>query len=214
VFSTNDQQILQVLGLLEEEIEDLTTRHTWQAMNFEKSHTTIAAENQGNINTLCPGFGFIRNNTIWDDTDKLPVIGPMNGQEWQALKAVAVNGPRFQFRFLGNNLLVNPIPAAGHAWKWEYESAYGITDQASTPKQFFTADTDLMVLPEQLHLLGLRWRWMREKGLAYSELFNSYELQVKDAMGRDGGAKRLFADETGHETKPGIFVPNGNWTVP
>jgi hypothetical protein len=55
---------------------------------------------------------------------------------------------------------------------------------------------------------------MREKGLDYAELFNTYEFQVKDAMGRDGGSPRLSMDGGRTEMKPGIFVPNGNWTVP
>ena len=33
-------------------------------------------------------------------------------------------------------------------------------------------------------------------------------------MGRDGGAERLFMDGEGRRAQPGIFVPQGNWTVP
>lgn len=214
VFGSSDKKILQIIGLLEEEVNDLASRHTWQGLNREAVHNTIAAEDQGDINTLDPGFRFIRNNTIWDTTDQLPVIGPLNGQQWQALKAVGNTGPRFQFRFRGDRLLVSPVPAAGHVWKFEYESKYAIKDANGTAKEFFTSDTDTFILPDSLHLLGLRWRWLREKGLSYAELFQSYEVQAKDAMGRDGGSSKLFMDGEARETKPGIFVPNGSWTVP
>jgi hypothetical protein len=212
---STDSQITQLLALLEEEVNSLATRHDWQGLEHEAVHTTINAEDQGAIETLDLGFRFLRNNTIWDYTDRLPVLGPLSGKQWQAIKAILANGPRYYFRFRGNHLIVNPIPAAGHVWKFEYQSKYAIlAADGVTLKEFFTADTDTFILPDDLHLLGLRWRWMREKGLDYGELFNAYEYQVKDAMGRDGGAPVLSMDGDRKETRPGIFVPNGNWTVP
>ena len=211
---STDNQILQVLAILEEDVNDLAKRHDWQGLTHQGSITTIASEDQGHIDTLSPGFRYLHNNTMWDTTDRLPVIGPRNGQQWQAMKAILSNGPRYQFRFLGNHLLVNPVPAAGHVWKFEWSSKNAILDaDGVTVKEAFSADTDTFLLPDDLHLLGLRWRWMREKGLDYSELFNTYEFQVKDAMGRDGGAPRISLDSNG-AVRPGIFVPNGNWTVP
>jgi len=215
VMGSADNQVLQLVALLEEDVNDLAKRHPWQGLEHEATHTTIAAEDQGDIETLDPGFRYLRNNTIWDTTDRLPVLGPLNGQQWQALKAILSNGPRYQFRFRGNHLLVNPIPSSGHIWKFEYQSKNAILDvDGVTVKEFFTADTDAFLLPDDLHLLGLRWRFMREKGLDYGELFNMYEFQIKDAMGRDGGAARLSMDGDKQEMRPGIFVPNGNWTVP
>jgi len=215
VIGSTDNQIIQILGLLEEEINDLASRHTWQGLDHQGTHTTIADEDQGNINTLAAGFRYLRNNTMWDETEGLPVIGPLNGQQWQALKSVFANGPRYQFRFLGNHLLVNPIPEAGHSWVFEWSSKEAILDvDGTTTKEFFTSDLDTFLLPDNLHLLGLRWRWLRENGLDYAELFNTYEFQVKDAMGRDGGAARVSMDSCSNEIKPGIFVPTGNWVVP
>lgn len=215
IYGSTDSQILQAMALLEEEVNDLASRHTWQGLQREATHTTIADEDQGNINTLYPGFRFIRNDTIWDTTDRLPVLGPLAAPGWQALKAILSTGPRYQFRFRGDHLLVNPVPAAGHTWKFEYESRYAIVAvDGTTLKEFFTADTDNFLIPDNLLLMGLRWRWMREKGLDYGELFNTYERQVKDAMGRDGGKPVLAMDNEGRELKPGIFVPNGTWTVP
>jgi hypothetical protein len=126
-----------------------------------------------------------------------------------------VNGPRYQYRFRGNHIIVNPTPVAGHTWIFEYVTKYPILDtDGTTAKEYFTADTDTFLLPDDLHLLGLRWRWMREKGLDYAELFETYEFQVKDAMGRDGGAPRLSMEGGKKAGQPGIFVPQGNWTVP
>lgn len=210
VVGATDEQVLQILALLEEEVNDLSKRHDWNALINEATLTTVATESQGVLSTIAPGFKYIRNNTIWDYTDKLPVLGPLDGQEWQKTKAEFNNGPRYQFRIRGNELLSNPIPVAGHIWKFEYASKNAI--QNATTKEYITLDSDWFLLPDDLHLQGLRWRWNREKGLDYAELFNTYELQVKDAIGRDGGASRIYVDSCRY-TGPGIVIPPGNWPL-
>jgi len=215
VYGSTDTRVLQVMNLLEEEGNDLAQRHTWSTLTKEATHTTLATEDQGNIETIASsGFRFIKNNTIWDRTDDLPVLGPIDGQEWQKLKAVANTGPRYYYRLRANKLLVNPTPTAGHTWAFEYQSKNWILDaDGSTTKEFFTADTDTFLLPESLLLMGVRWRWLREKGLSYAELFQSYEMQVKDAMGRDGGKPALSMNGSRESSKPGIFINSMSWPL-
>lgn len=111
-------------------------------------------------------------------------------------------------------MLVNPVPPVGESWFFEYVTANWIlAADGVTYKQYFTADTDTILLPETLVLMGLRWRWKKEKGFDYSEDFNTYEMQVKDALGRDGGKPVLSMDDTGRGPKPGIWVPDGSWNV-
>lgn len=216
VMGTSDPQIRQVRALLEEEGNDLAARGSWQGITLEASHTTLAAEDQGAISSIASnGFRYIKNETIWDRTDQLPVLGPMDGPEWQALKAVLTTGPRYRYRIRGGKLLVNPTPAAGHSWKFEYVSQNWILGaDGTTYKQLFTLDTDTILLPETLVLMGLRWRYKKEKGFDYAEDFRTYEMQVKDALGRDGGKRVLNMEGSGERPRPGIFVPDGNWSVP
>jgi len=213
VLGSTDNRILQLLALLDEEGQDLIQRHTWQGLTQEAVFVTTATESQGKLTTLAPGFRFIKNRTIWDRTDQLPVIGPISGQDWQSLKARTNTGPRYQYRIRGDELLSNPIAAAGHTWAFEYHSNNWILDpDGVTRKSEFTNDNDTFLLPENVLLLGLRWRWLAEKGLNYSEVFNMYESQLMDTMGRDGGKPVLYSDDNMMNIKPGIYVPEGNWT--
>lgn len=216
VTGSTDTQVLQIQALLEEEGNDLATRGDWEALTYEANHTTLATESQGAIGAIATnGFRYIKNQTIWDRTDRLPVIGPINSRQWQGLKSVVLTGPRYQFRIRGGNLLVNPVPVAGHDWAFEYISKnWIISADGITYKNLFTLDTDEFLLPDTLLLMGLRWRWMREKGLDYSELFSTYEAQIKDMIGRDGGKAVLHMDNTDQIASPGTFIPSGSWNIP
>lgn len=217
VIGSTDQLVIQLQGLLEEEGDDLASRHSWQGLTREASHTAVATESQGAMATIADnGFKYIVNDTIWDRTTRLPVVGPLDARNWQAMKALVTQGPRYRFRIREGELLVNPAPTAGDSWYFEYVSTNWISDAAgATFKQRFTVDTDLILLPPNLVLQGLRWRWKKEKGFDYAEDFRTYEMQVKDAMGRDGGKPVLYQDTVGwNGPRPGVWVPDGNWNVP
>ena len=213
VIGTTDPQIRQILGLLEEEGNDLKIRGDWEGLTNEATHTTIANENQGLITTIASnGYRSIKDGTFFDRSLRLPVFGPLSDQEWQALKALPVTGPRYQFRLRQGNLLVNPVPTAGNSWAFEYLSNNWITDTTGAIyKQYFTLDTDLVLLPENLLILGLRWRWKKEKGLEYAEDFRTYEAQVNKALGNDGGKKSLDMSGESTDAAPKAFIPAGSW---
>lgn len=215
VLGTTDKQLLQIRALLEEEGNDLASRGSWEGLTFEASLTTLASDDQGAISTIASnGFRYIKNDTIWDRTSQLPVCGPMDSAEWQAMKALVNTGPMYRYRIRGGKLLVDPTPPAGNNWRFEYVSQYwSLGANGTTYKQYFTLDTDTILLPETLVLMGLRWRYKKEKGLDYAEDFETYEMQVKDALGRDGSKKTLSMEGSDSDRQPGIFVPSGSWSV-
>lgn len=216
VYGTNDAKIRQVMAILEEEGNDLASRHSWQGITFEASHTSLAQEDQGVISTIASnGFRYIKNDTFWDRTDQIKIVGPLNDIEWQKAKAMVPTGPDYRYRIRGGKILVNPTPAAGKSWNFEYVSQNWILGaDGTTYKQYFTLDTDTILLPETLVLAGLKWRWKKEKGFDYAEDMRTYEMQVKDAMGRDGGRKTLSMNGEHGDAMPGVFIPQGSWGVP
>lgn len=215
VLGTSDPQVLQLLRLLEEEGTDLRKRGPWNGIIKEATWSSTAAEDQGAVTTLAAsGFDYIKNGTFWDRTDILPIHGPLSDDEWQQRKALASTGPRYCWRIRGGKMLINPVPAASHTFAFEYASTYWILGiDGTTYKQYFTLDTDTILLPEELVIMGLRWRWKKEKGFDYAEDFRTYEAQVKDALGRDGGKKTLAMDGMRRGGQPGVFVPDRNWSL-
>lgn len=214
VMGTSDEQILQVRALLEEEGDALSRRGDWEALTVEVSHTTLAAEDQGTVVSIATnGFRYIKDDTMWDRTDKLP-IPLMHSTKWQRFKAAVSTAPRYHYRIRGGKLLMHPAPTAGHSVYFEYISKNWILSaNGVTYKTAFTLDTDTVLLPEELFRMGLRWRWKKEHGMEYAEDFRDYEMQVADALGRDGGKQAIHLDGGFPVSRPGIVVPEYNWPL-
>ena len=214
VYGTTDTLVLQLLRLVEKEGIDLSKRGDWQALTFEATHTTTAAEDQGAITSIATnGFRHVKQETMWDRTDTLPV--PLIGSTaWQRMKAIVVTGPRYRYRLRGGKLLMSPTPASGHTLAFEYISKNWILGvDGTTYKQRFTLDTDTILLSEDLIQQGTIWRWKKEKGFEYAEDFRTYEAMVKTELGRDGGKETLHMDGQPHSSQPGVFVPQYNWNL-
>lgn len=214
VIGSTDAAVLQLLRLLEEEGNDLAMRGDWNVLTYQASHTTTATEDQGPITTIAPtSFRKILNETIWDRSGRLPIY-PVDSVEWQAIKAVVPSGVSpYRYRLRGGNLLVTPTPPASLSWYFEYISKAWILKADLTKLQYFAADTDTTMLPDDLLLMGIRWRYMREKGMEYAELFRTYETQVQYYLGSEKPRARLNMSMP--DTRmPGIYVPAGSWISP
>ena len=216
--SSSDQNIQQLVAFANEEGQELAARHPWQAMRYEASFTTLAAEDQGNIETICLAanpqapFQSIVNETIWNRTQRRPVFGPKSPAEWQQLKAQFVQGPWYQYVIRNKTIKFTPTGTAGQSCYFEYITTAWATNAAATlGKSLMTADDDVSVLEERLITLGCIWRMQQAKGLDYTTTYEKYDNAVLDAMAKDGGKPRL--NLRGYDTTvyPGVLVPSGNW---
>lgn len=216
VVGTTDPQVRQMQRLLEEIGNDTASRGSWTGLLNEGTLTTTATEDQGFIATIASnGFRYIKNQTIWSRTRRLPVCGPMDSQDWQAAKALVMTGPPYRYRIRLGKLLVTPTPAASESWFFEYVSKNWIqATAAGAYKRRFTVDSDEILLPDDIVLQGLRWVWKKEKGFDYAEDFRMFEIQVKDALGRDGGKPTLSMNDGPSGPIPGIWVSPYNSVPP
>jgi len=214
VMSSTDPQIIQIKNLLQTEGRDLAGRGDWESLVNEATHTTLAQEDQGAITDIATnGFRYVKNDTFWDRDLRLPVY-IIDPTDWQQVKAIAVTGPRYQARIRGGKLLANPTPVAGNTWAFEYVTWNWLTDSAgANPKQYFTNDSDLMLLPEFLLEAGLQWRWKKQKGMEYAEDFRTYEILVANELSRNGLKRPVNLSQSSATPEPKIYTPEGNWNL-
>lgn len=217
-FGDSTSTTAQMLELLNQEGRSLSRRYDWQELTFEATFTTAAAESQGTLTSIIGATQQLRkivNDTIWNRTTKQPIFGPLSKQTWQAQKALSISGPFPQYRIRENTLRFIPNPTAGQTCAFEYVSSCWL--QASGAGAFkvnVSANTDTILLNEELVMAGMEWRWLRKKGLSYSEEFNSYERLVKSEMSINGTKATLRMDGASNKMRPGITVPIGSWNLP
>lgn len=211
VQSSADPQVMQMMGLLDEFLEDLQTRRVFQQNTLECVFTSTAGENQGNIQTLCPwGFQGMILESMFDRTQRLPLWGGLGSSEWQARKAFQITGPLYEFRIWENQLMFSPALPADHEIAFEYMSSYFVVNNSGTGnayRQYWQLDTDTFLLDDSLPISWLRWKWKAEKGLEYAEEFRKYEALVSTKGAKTGRPTVVNMAHSTRELQAGIIVP-------
>lgn len=213
VVGSLDAQIRQIRSLLEDGCRELVMRGPWEALTKQCLITTINNEDQGAMTTLAAGYKWMLPETLWDRTNKRSLIGRLTPREWQYIKAIVVQGPLYTFRVRGGRFLVNPAPPAGETWAFEYimETFAETTAGSDVFVGYFTSDDNIILLPDDVVLSDLTWRWKKEKGLTYAQDFEDFERLVATTLGLDGGSKPPIDASCDEGTvRPGVFVPQYN----
>mgnify|MGYP003394056902 CR=1 FL=1 len=131
--------------------------------------------------------------TFFDKTYRWMLLGPLEAEEKQILKyGIVAVGPRRQFWIRNDRMYIRPVPSnLTDVLAYDYMSNAWCASAGGTAQKVWTADTDTYYLDEDCFILGLKWRFLRAKGLDYSQEFDTYMKAANRVMGRDGGARDL-----------------------
>ncbi|RVL48483.1 hypothetical protein CN138_09135 [Sinorhizobium meliloti] len=212
VFSNPGETARQMRALANQEGKELMRRGTWEVLTKETTFTAIAQETQTDV--IPDDFDHMLNETFYNRTRKRQVVGPLTPKEWQEQKSIVATVLYDSYRIRGGSILMIPVPSAGDEYAFEYVSNQWVLSTDEEAKTAFTTDSDTPVLDEELITLGVIWRFLKAKGFDYAEAFRTYELQVSQALGRDGSKRTVnFAQriDYGRPRYPGI--QDGNWNL-
>lgn len=213
--TTSGSTFGQLVALLDEVLDYLTSEYNFEGLVEECVFLSQATDLQGSLTALAPkGYSRICRNTFFDRTENLQIQGALTDVEWQAQKSMATGGPYSWFRLRGGNLYLLPSPPAGHTMAFEYMSNWAVADASGNRKRYASLDTDTFLLPDDLLLAGLRWRWKSEKGFDYAEELRQFELLARSAAMTSQAARAYSLDGGCVTPGPGIIIPTGNWKVP
>ena len=222
VVTSTDLQVNLLYALAKEEGEELRkggdTGHDWQVLIEEQTFVTVAEPAQAPA--FPADFDHFIPDTFFNRTTTRQLIGPITVQEWQAIQAQpALSQVYLAFRERGGKFLITPTPPAGQTIAFEYLSKNWVQPAASTggampaPTPTWASDTDTSLLNEHLIKLGVRWRFLKSKGLDYSEDFTTYQRQVEMAIARDGTARKLSLSGR-HRYGIRANLPEGGFPAP
>lgn len=209
---SSEQTARMLLSLANQEGKALARRHPWQRIKAEHTFATV----DGTVAYALPtALDRIVEGSIWNRTQTRPVIGPITAQRWQMMQAQAITATWQAVYIRGGYMRFTPTPSAADTIGYEYVSKYWCAALANTEpdQEAWSADDDQTFLDEECMTLGIVWRFLRAKGLDYAEAFRSYELEVANRMGVDGGEVML---DLSSEPGSGVFAPfieDGNWSI-
>lgn len=143
--------------------------------------------------SLPSDFEYFINQTFWDGSYRWQLLGPMEAQEKQVLRwGISPVGPRRRFWVLQNKIWLDPTPTqSGNIIAYDYYSNAWCTSVSGTDQNIWGADTDTYKLNEECFIQGIKWRFLRAKGLDYAEERVSYEESMTRVLGRNGAARSL-----------------------
>lgn len=214
--SNADAQVQQLMELTNELMQETIKRYRFQVCVLNPTWLSSAQQNQGTIQSL---WGVepesITNATMWDFTLRRPIFGPMDDTNYQIIQALIPSGPIFQYRIQDNNLLILPAPPAGNTHSAIIRSKNWLALQGNTATlgYYIQNDTDTPLIDDTTLIMGLKYRFKKEKGLPYAEDEQSWESMIANIALRDGSKTILYLDKPSQELVPGIFVPSGNWPL-
>jgi hypothetical protein len=189
VMASGDDTVRILRGLANQEGKELAARGTWQRLVREATFSTVAQTVQ--TGAVPSDFSHFINSTVWNYTQQEPLRGPLDPQEWQMLNAGLVAPADLYFRVRGNDFLILPDPPVGEEIRFEYVSSWWVDTDADGVGEAdaWAADSNTALLPEELLTLGIIWRWLKSRRMAFAEEFAEYNVQVNQALGRDGGKR-------------------------
>lgn len=211
VVGSTDRQVQQLYGLANRAGFMLARAYAWEALREELVFETVAAAAQAGL--IPADLDRWVTNSFFNRSTRRPITGPITPRQWQWIQAQPVFSTVYlAFAERSGQFLIAPTPAANQTIAAEYISKNWAKSNAGVPQSIFLADTDTTFLDEQLVTLGLKWRWLRAKGLDYAEEFTDYEREVETAMGRDGGSTALSMSPQPVDADR-VNVPDGGFGV-
>jgi len=199
VVGNSDNAIRILLACAQMEGRQLARRWTWQRLARKATFTAVAQEVQTGAIPADYDGRFLA-GTFWNTTLHRVVPGPLNPQEWQQRVSSVGQGPYPAFRIQGNALLMAPPPTAGETHTFEYITRNFCVSDGGVEQSTWAADTDVGLLDEELMLLGLIWRFKQSRGMDYAEDMRTYEMEVTQAISRDGSRRTVnLAGDCDHD---------------
>lgn len=189
VSSATDATSKQMWTLLTECGQDLL-RHNWQILTRTQSITTTAETEYA----LPTDFERYIDETGWNNTGRLPLIGPLSSQQWRLLQARQLGGTtiRLQYVIEGDLIKLYQAPTPAQTLTLEYISRGWVRD-ANDPDEYKDhpeSDADIVLYRPRLMVAYLKQAWRMAKGFASTD--QEYREALDDALYNDVSKSSLM----------------------
>ena len=212
VISNTDPIARQLLALAQREGKQLMRVSDWAIL--KKEHT-FSTSNGTAAYALPSDFDRLVLETSYNRSDNDILTGPISSSEYQLVNhGMATTGTTEKFRLkAASNALkfeLDPTPSSTQTIGFEYVSTQFCQSSGGSGQAVWTADTDTGILDETTMEMGITWRFKAAHGLDFAEDFRQYQLEVRQAVARNGSSPVLQLDDA-RKLIVGPYQSDGNY---
>lgn len=171
VTGSQDTQVKQLLALANREgREQVAAPNQWPQLQAKQTITLVngqaAYDFPSDFDSYIP-------DTVWNPSMRWTVAGPVSPQNWEFLKSGLINTqPWMRYRVWAGQIYFDPTPTttnAGQTVTIEYQSKNFCQSSGGVKQSAWAADSDTFLLPEDIMVMGLKWRFLAAKRMDYGE---------------------------------------------
>ena len=214
VIDNTDPIARQLLALAQREGKQLMRTSDWAILKKEHTFSTSS----GTAAYALPSdFDRLVLETSYNRSDNDILTGPISSSEYQLVNhGMATTGTTEKFRLkAASNALkfeLDPTPSSTQTIGFEYVSSQFCQSSGGSGQAVWTADTDTGILDETNMEMGITWRFQAAHGLDYAESYRQYQLEVRQAIARNGSAPILQLDDA-RKLIVGPYQTDGNYGI-
>ena len=199
VWASTDPAFVQLRNLLTTCGQDLCESYEWEILRRSHSITTVGATDTGAYD-LPADFGRMINQTGWEETNRLPVTGPMTEQQWTYLKGRNLINSTIYISFKIHQDKYNvypddPVPD-GLEITFSYISRNWVIPAAAAPDVYedtVQANGDTVLFKPNMIVSYLRYKFLDAKGFDTGSAVGQFSKAYLQATGGNDGAPVLNA---------------------
>lgn len=212
VISNTDPIARQLLALAQREGKQLMRVSDWAILKKEHTFSTSS----GTAAYALPSdFDRLVLETSYNRSDNDILTGPITSSEYQLVNhGLATTGTTEKFRLkAASNALkfeLDPTPSSTQTIGFEYVSSQFCQSSGGSGQAAWAADTDTGILDETTMEMGITWRFKAAHGLEYGEDYKQYQLEVRQAVARNGSSPVLQLDDA-RKLIVGPYQSDGNY---
>lgn len=169
----------------------------WTILQRLHTFSTIASQEEYD---LPADFGKLVINTVWDRTLITPMAGPLSAVAWQSIKSGLIGSGVYSKRWrivrststISRKFVIDPVPTGVENLAFEYVSNgwVALADLSAVDTKV-NNDSDLVLLDEDLMVMGAKWRWRSAHGMDIVAALAEYNEMLDSMSGTDEPAEKL-----------------------
>jgi hypothetical protein len=197
-YSSDDPSFIKMKYLLNTAGEELVVAREWEALHREHSFTTVADTNEYD---LPADFGYMINQTGWEQNNNMPLGGPLSAQDWTYLEGRKLGGSTIyaSFRVTEGKFKIYPDPPPeGWVITYEYITKNWVMSADDPPvyKDAVAAGTDIPQFHKTLISRYLKLKYLEATGFDTTKAQDDFAQTFTFLTEKDRPAQVLDAGRT------------------